>query len=225
MRGQSFALQGRKIMSMPQRFGDAEPAEASFDKIYRALQVAQVAGRDVNGFYAVARAKNPADRLVAKAEKRRRTPLKADLIVLAAKEFFGAADGRNAQAQPEMRSESEFPGVSDALPVTQKDVGRAKEFSVGFEQRGHFAKREQPGNVGERNGRNDAGILQRAEIRPLESRHYRNQLIGRRQVSNIRRSQNIKFMRNRLQFHPSRKVDLQSLRSRRRQVPSVVFLH
>lgn len=108
---QGLAHLSRQVVRLAQGFGNAISPEAAADDTEGRVEVRQVPGGNIKRFHPVSGAEDKSHRAVPEDERAGLAPLGFEGFVFAAKQLFGAPNGRDAEPQSQVAGETECPGM------------------------------------------------------------------------------------------------------------------
>ena len=212
-------------MSLAQWFGDAGPAQASHNDIEGGVEVRQMSGGNINGFDPLSGSEHEPHRALMEQERAVLASLGSEMAVMAAKQLFGATNGRNAQPESQVAGKAKFPRVRQTLAVAQDDVGETAKLLKYVEERRDFSKRKEAGDVRKNNGRGTPDGLNGFQIWPGEGDHGRHESLGCCHVTDVRSSDHVESGGDRSKHHPTRQCALETDGLLRGKVPFMKGRH
>ena len=130
------------------RLGEAEAPAAAEHEAPTSFEIDKVARGNIDGLYPGPCAQDHSHPLALVNEAAILAPTRSQLAVFPDKPCLGAADRRQVKPEPQVAGESETPGMSETLAVTENNIRLISECPKSAQERGNLTEREEPRDVG-----------------------------------------------------------------------------
>ena len=137
-----------RLMGGANGLGDAEAPTAAEHEAPTSIEIDKVARRHIDGLHPGPCAQHHSHALAPVREAAILAPTRPRLAMLPDEPRLGAADRRQVKPEPQVAGESETPGMSEALAVTENNIRLISEFPESAQERRNLTEGEEPRDVG-----------------------------------------------------------------------------